>query len=133
MAFLYNDPGFKKLRRLLRRNSTETEQILWQYLRQFRFEGFIFQRQYSVGRYVLDFYCPKVRLAVEVDGGQHYTTAGKKYDDERTGYLENVNICVIRFTNDDVRENIDGVVDVILSYVSPRGHTSSSPPIGRRG
>ncbi len=134
MPFLYNDSGFKQLRKLLRRNSTVSEKVLWAYVRQLRFQGFIFQRQYSVDRYVLDFYCPKVRLAIEVDGSQHYTSSGKKYDNERTTFLESLNIQVIRFTNAEVLENIDGVVETVLSFLlSPRGHTSSSPPLDRRG
>jgi very-short-patch-repair endonuclease len=69
-----------------------------------------FLRQYSVGQYILDFYCPEVMVAIELDGGQHNDPAGKTYDDVRTEYLEYKCIHVLRFWNHDVLLNMDGVL-----------------------
>ncbi len=76
-----------------------------------------FYRQYSVGRYILDFYCPEIRLAIEVDGSQHYSQEGKKYDVKRTTYLNNFNIRVIRFTNLEVLQNLYGVCQEIHEII----------------
>jgi very-short-patch-repair endonuclease len=71
--------------------------------------GFKFFRQYSVGPYILDFYCPERRLGVEVDGGQHGNAPGKEHDARRAEYLSDLNIRIARFWNNDVLQNIEGV------------------------
>jgi len=71
--------------------------------------GSRFLRQYSVGSYVLDFYCPERRLAIEVDGGQHADAYSQQHDAHRDKYLKELNIRVIRLWNNDVLQNIDGV------------------------
>jgi very-short-patch-repair endonuclease len=68
-----------------------------------------FFRQYSVGSYILDFYCPEQRLAIEVDGGQHADVYGQQHDTDRDEYLKDSNIRVIRFWNNDVLQKIEGV------------------------
>ena len=107
--YLYNDPGTKLDRRRLRKNATDAEQKLWSILRSRRMAGLKFFRQYSVGSYVLDFYCPEQRLAIEVDGGQHADVYGQQHDAHRHSYLRELNIRVIRFWNNDVLQNIEGV------------------------
>ena len=71
--------------------------------------GLKFFRQYSIGPYILDFYCPEQRLAVEVDGGQHADARGQQHDTERVKYLRDLNIRVIRFWNNDVLQNIEAI------------------------
>jgi len=106
---LYNDPARKTERRRLRKNATDAEVKLWSILRGRRMAGFKFFRQYGVGPYVLDFYCPERRLAVEVDGGQHAEAHGLQHDAERDGYLSKQGIRVIRLWNNEVLQNADGV------------------------
>ncbi|MDP3935284.1 MAG: endonuclease domain-containing protein [Candidatus Giovannonibacteria bacterium] len=117
MKSIYNKKILKEIRRELRRNLTLSEEILWQCLNNKQVEGKKFFRQYSVGPYILDFYCPKVRLAIELDGESHLPKDKKAYDTERTKYLKGNNIKVIRFWNDKVVDNINGVLSRITSAV----------------
>jgi len=110
---LYNDQARKTERRRLRRNATDAEAKLWSMLRGRGMAGFKFFRQYGVGSYVLDFYCPERRLAVEVDGGQHAGAHGLQRDAERDGYLSRHGIRVIRLWNNEVLQNAEGVTQRI--------------------
>ena len=107
--YLYNDPSAKLDRRRLRKNATDAERKLWSILRSRRMAGLKFFQQYSVGSYILDFYCPEQRLAIEVDGGQHADVYSQQHDAHRNRYLRELNIRVIRFWNNDVLQNIKGV------------------------
>ncbi len=89
----------KQNRRDLRNNLTPAEAALWTLLKSKQLEGRKFRRQHSVGNYILDFYCTTERLAIELDGAHHFTEAGMQYDEERTAYLNSVDIRVIRFEN----------------------------------
>ena len=104
-------------RRALRRNSTEAEALLWSCLRAKRFAGFKVRRQHPCGPYILDFYCPCRRLAIELDGGQHFEAATQTYDDRRSAYLRRCGIEVVRFTNDVVFKEVEGVLDAIASVL----------------
>lgn len=106
---MYNDKKQKKLRKILRRNQTKTEYKLWQYLRRRQLGGYKFLRQYSIDKYIIDFYCPRKRLAIEIDGGQHFKET-KEYDIARDEFLETKNIKVIRFWNFEIFQNIEGVL-----------------------
>ena len=107
--YVYNDPSTKLNRRHLRKNTTDAERKLWGILRSRQMSGLKFLRQYSAGPYILDFYCPERRLAIEVDGGQHSDVYGKQHDAHRDKYLKDLNIRVIRFWNNDVLQNVEGV------------------------
>lgn len=111
--FRYNIKSLKETRRELRKNQTGTEKILWEALRGKRLDGFKFHRQYSIGPYVVDFYCPKLRLAIEIDGSQHMEQETVDYDKERSKYLESVNIRILRFWNGEIEENSDKVLGEI--------------------
>jgi len=113
----YNLNCFKDRRQELRRNQTEEETILWEYLRNRRLDGYKFYRQYSIGNYIADFYCPKLKLVVEVDGNQHYTEEGQEYDKVREEYMKGLGIRTLRFSNGEVRDSIQGVLDRIKSKV----------------
>lgn len=119
MKFLRNDPGLKKRRQELRRNQTEAEKALWTHLRHKQFYGIKFFRQYSIGPYILDFYCPTVKLAVELDGGQHNQPESKEYDSVRSQYLNSHGIDVIRFWSNEVSLNTEGVLAVLELKVTP--------------
>lgn len=116
MNHTYNDPTQKEVRQRLRRSAAQPEQLLWRYLRGSQMNGLKFRRQYGVGAYVLDFYCPEFRLAIELDGDSHYSELGVKHDAERGKFLQKQNIKTLRFTNDEVMTNIEGVLTVIRSY-----------------
>ncbi len=124
MKYLRNDPTLKERRRELRRNQTDAEKALWQQVRNQQFHGLKFFRQYSVGAYILDFYCPAIRLAVELDGGQHNLPDGREYDEVRTAFLEAHGILVVRFWNHDVLSTMDGVLEKLSEKANP-----SRPPL----
>ena len=105
--------------RELRQSSTEAEQRLWYLLRDRRLKGFKFRRQHKIGPYYVDFVCLKARLVVEADGGQH--TARASYDAARTHYLEWKGFRVLRFWNDEVLGETEGVLDAVLEGLLGRG------------
>jgi very-short-patch-repair endonuclease len=100
----------KNRRKRLRRDSTEPERLVWDELRRKKL-GFKFFRQYSVEGYVVDFYCPEKRIAIEIDGIIHKFT--QEYDKYRAQYLSAFNIKVVRFTNTEVENNLLGVISNI--------------------
>ena len=102
----------------LRRNMTKEERRLWyEYLSRHPYR---FRRQVTVGSYILDFYCAAAKLAVELDGSQHYLPEGQYYDRCRTAYLNNAGICVLRFSNTDVLQNLYGVCQKIDMTIAER-------------
>jgi very-short-patch-repair endonuclease len=103
-------------RKKLRRNSTPQEIILWSRLRRNQL-GFKFRRQHSIGKYIVDFYCPEKKLIIEVDGGQHDEDAIKKYDKRRSEYLEKLNFRILRFWDRDINLNLEGVIGEINIFL----------------
>ena len=87
----------------------EPEKHLWTWLRAKQISGYKFRRQYSVGKYVIDFYCPEAKLAIEVDGDSHFIDQHSQYDIVRQKFVESKGIHFLRFTNTDVIENLEGV------------------------
>ncbi|MBU1033074.1 MAG: endonuclease domain-containing protein [Patescibacteria group bacterium] len=118
MPQLFNDPSFKAKRRFLRKDQTDVEGLLWSRLRSKQIDGLKFYRQFSVGKYILDFYCVKIKLAIELDGGQHSDPLNSQYDKNRTDYLEGKDIKVLRFWNNEVIENLDGVLKSIYFEIN---------------
>ena len=104
-------------RRLLRGNMPQAEILLWSKLRGRGLKGYKFRRQYSVENYVLDFYCPRQKLAVEINGDSHFVDGAEAYDRERQKIIESYGIKVLRFTNSEVSGNIDGVVMGIMEHL----------------
>ena len=97
--------------RTLRKNMTKEERHLWyDFLRQYPVR---FQRQKVLGRYIVDFYCAKAHLVVELDGSQHYEERGAQKDAERTAFLKQYGLTVIRIPNNDVLGNFEGVCEYI--------------------
>jgi len=103
------------LARTLRNNPTEAEQRLWLHLRATRFEGAKFTRQHPIGNFIADFACRSLHLAVELDGGQH---SGSPTDANRTRIIEAHGYRVIRFWNNEVLGNIDGVLTMIAEEIA---------------
>ena len=105
--------------REMRHPQTPAEATLWRALRN-RQTGFKFRRQHPIFRFIIDFYCAKAKLLIEIDDESHFQPDQKEYDAARTEYLEGLGYKVIRFTNDDVRYNIDAVAGEILRMVENR-------------
>jgi very-short-patch-repair endonuclease len=103
----------------LRRNQTEAEKALWVHLRNKQFYGMKFLRQYSIGRYIVDFYCPNMKLAVELDGEQHNQCEGKECDAVRSEYLKAHGIEVMRFWNHEVLLDMESVLSELGLKVTP--------------
>src|SRR5262245_39614405 len=94
---IYNIKSTADFRRNLRNSLTPVEAILWKNLQGRKLSGKKFRRQFSIGRYIVDFYCPESRLAVELDGAPHFTDKGGEHDVERTAYLQASGVRVLRF------------------------------------
>ena len=103
--------------KLLRKNMTSAEKILWYYLKQ-NASGFKFRRQHLLGVYIADFYCHKAKLVIELDGSVHDLEKVKEYDTERQQSLEGDGLKVIRFTNHEIHNNIEAVMKTIESCLT---------------
>jgi very-short-patch-repair endonuclease len=128
-VWVFNGKHTKEKRLALRREQTKAEQMLWAKLRAGRFQKLKFFRQYGIGGYIADFYCPAEKLVIEVDGGQHFDKAAMEYDDEREKYMEALGIKTIRFNNHEVLTKIEVVLDVLERAIT----NSPQPPLYKRG
>ena len=111
--------------RNLRRNSTEVERYLWRYLRRNQLEGFKFRRQQPIGRYIVDFVNFKRKIVIEVYGGQH--AIGNTKDRKRDKWLREEGFEVLRFWDNDVLKNIEGVLEVIRDKLLLSPHPNPLP------
>ena len=112
-------PSPRTRARQMRLTLTPAEARLWKYLQNHQLAGRKFRRQHSVGPYVLDFYCPREHLAVELDGAAHDQELAAQRDEIRTRYLESHGIKVVRFENRDVMNNLEGVLQMIKDCFRP--------------
>jgi len=96
---------------------TDAEKALWWKLRGKQQKGALFYRQKPIGRCIVDFYCAKAHLVIELDGGQHYTEEGKEKDERRDGYMESLGLRVLRFSDREVLTNPSGVLEKIWNYL----------------
>jgi very-short-patch-repair endonuclease len=110
--------------RALRRDATEAEKKLWQHLRQPPFKEHHFRRQATIGPYFADFASHQLRIVIELDGGQH---ADSKSDEVRTKYLEANGYRVLRFWNNEVGENISGVLSMIDAAIDAETPPTPDP------
>lgn len=104
--------------RNLRKNRTKEEAILWKLLRNRQFFGLKFKRQFPIGNYVVDFVCEEKKLVIEIDGGQHNVPENIKEDKIRTNFIESKGYKVLRFWNNDINLNIQGVYETSLNAVN---------------
>ncbi len=121
------DPVVKKLRE----DATDAERKLWHHLRRKQVGGLRFRRQYPLGPCIVDFVCLPARLVIEVDGGQHAEQAER--DRMRTAWLESQGFRVIRFWNNEVLGNVEGVLHVIGEHLSPESPPPPAPSREGRG
>ena len=103
------------LRKTLRNNATAPEAIHWLRLKGRQVEGLKFRRQYGVGPYVIDFYCPELKLGIELDGEVHNTYEAGEYDKMRTRFLNENRITVLRYKNEEVYQNMEAIVEDIIA------------------
>lgn len=129
-------PTILQRAREMRRRPTEPERRLWQRLRGKQLDGYKFRRQHPIDRFIVDFYCHAALIAVEIDGESHANQ--QEYDRERTAWLESAGLRVIRFTNNEVMHNMEGVLVTIIESCKnphlsppPQGEEANSPPSGR--
>ena len=105
--------NLKRFAQQLRDNMTDTEKHLWWKIKTKQLKGLIFYRQKPIGEYIVDFYCPKANLVIEIDGSHHLVGETIEYDRIRDDYLSSLGLRVLRFTNADVLKNMKGVLDKI--------------------
>ena len=129
MTLHFNIISLKKRRRYLRSHLPKAEVLLWMHLSRRQMLGYKFRRQHSVDRFVVDFYCPELRLAIEVDGDSHFTPMARIYDRGRQTQIESFGISFLRVLNEDVYYNLDGVLDNIEGTIRAIGNSREQPPL----
>lgn len=105
----------KQLSRNLRKGMTAAEKVVWSNIRRKQLKGHQFYRQKIIGDYIVDFYCPKAKLIIEIDGGQHYDSEGKEKDRIRDKEMGRIGITILRFSNRDVLTDLEAVLRKIWS------------------
>ncbi|MDR1997890.1 MAG: endonuclease domain-containing protein [Candidatus Margulisbacteria bacterium] len=119
MTKIYNKKKYIDTRRRLRKNLTEAELLLWTVLKTQK-PGVRFRRQYGVKAFVLDFYCPAHKLAIEVDGGIHQTDRQSAIDIDRQRIIENLGIRFLRFSNEQIKKNLTAVLKIIKENLTTK-------------
>ena len=114
MDIIYNRPNQKSRRQSLRKNLPSPEILLWLKLKNKQMHGHKFRRQYGVGQYIVDFFCAEKNLAIEIDGESHFIDPEQLHDKERQERIEAYGIKFLRFTNAEVMQNIQGVLQRIM-------------------
>ena len=117
MTELYNKTSEKDKRQYLRNNMPPAEQLVWARLKGRQVEDCKFRRQYSVGAFVIDFYSVEIKLAIEIDGESHFRDGAEVYDLERQSLIEAAGIRFLRFTNTQVYEELDAVIESIEQMI----------------
>ncbi|MBC8215428.1 MAG: endonuclease domain-containing protein [Candidatus Marinimicrobia bacterium] len=115
---IYYNPKLKQLARNLRNNSTLAEVLLWVRLKGKQMMGYRFMRQKPIGEYIVDFFCSKLSLVIEVDGESHYKK--ERQDLKRQEYLESIGLTVLRFDNDQIKEGLDYVLQEIEDWIKKK-------------
>ncbi len=119
-ARFFNKCSLEARRRTLRANLTLAEAALWRLLQRSRLQGRKFRRQHSIGRYVVDFYCPKERLVLELEGSAHNSEQAAAWDAARERFLNDAGLTVLRLENRHVFENPEGVLDLVRQHFKSR-------------
>ncbi len=128
MTELYNRNSEKEKRQFLRNNMTAAEQKLWLQLKGKQLENCKFRRQYSVAQFIIDFYSPEIKLAIEVDGDSHFQEGAQEYDRERQQFIESAKINFLRFTNNDIYNNMSAVCEIIRDKIQSLRNLPEVPP-----
>ncbi len=128
MERILNRSSQTPTRKFLRNHSTLQEKLLWEKLKSKHLLGFKFRRQHGIGNYIVDFYCPKLKLAIEIDGESHERKNAFEYDKNREEDIALTGIEFIRFTNDEILNELKNVLSRIESKVKERVEISGTPP-----
>ena len=131
MTIIYNKSNNVIFRKQLRETMTKSETVLWKHLKGKQL-NFKFRRQYGVGKYIVDFYCPTLRLAVEIDGLTHANEQVFEKDVLRQRYLENLGIVVKRYGSEQVLENIEQVLEDVFQTCSMLSKSNTYTRRGQR-
>ncbi|MCD4818145.1 MAG: endonuclease domain-containing protein [Candidatus Cloacimonetes bacterium] len=126
MTEIFNKKSEKSKRINLRKNMTQYEKILWEKIRNKQISNLRFRRQYSIDKYVVDFFCPQLKLAIKIDGKVHLKNHSKQYDDVRQNEIESLGINFLRFSNSLIRNDIYSVIETIKDF-KKRNNPSNSP------
>jgi very-short-patch-repair endonuclease len=132
MTEFFNRSDETPKRRALRNDMPRAEVILWSRLKGRQLLGCKFRRQYGVGAFVIDFYSPGVQLGIELDGDSHFQEGRPEYDRRRQAFIESFGIKILRFLNEEIYENLDGVLELIAREIIER-RTPPSPPLTKEG
>jgi very-short-patch-repair endonuclease len=119
-AVLKADPLTRRRARELRAELTDAEKILWSRIKGRQLRGWQFRVQHPVAPYIVDFACVPLKLAIEVDGATHSSAEEREHDERRRRFLESRGWCVLRFWNDDVYRNLNGVLESIMARLPPK-------------
>ena len=111
--YIHNERNQKIFRQTLRNNITSDVAINWRALKGKQVDGLKFRRQFGMGPYILSFYCPEIRLGIELDGGVHKTSYTNEYDEMRTRFFAENRIRILRFDNEVVYNNVEGIIEEI--------------------
>lgn len=114
---IFNSSLLKENRKFLRNNMVNAEIVMWRQLRNKQIDNCRFRRQYSIGRFIVDFYCPELKLAIEIDGDTHIQGNNPEYDKERQKIIESLEINFLRFTNSEVYHNMEYVLETIYDKI----------------
>jgi len=125
MTKIFSKYKLKPIRRILRGQMTKSEAVLWKKIKNDQL-GFHFRRQHSIHNYVVDFYCPKLKLTIEIDGCTHEDEKIGENDIKRQRYLESIDIKVIRYNSNDVLKHLKEVLESIYNYCEETAKLSSS-------
>ena len=104
--------------RALRKNMTDAERLFWLRVRKKQLNGHQFYRQKNLGNYIVDFYCPSAKIIIEIDGGQHYSEKVIIQDNIRDRYLNDLGFKVLRFSDNEILTNINGVLEHLFEYLT---------------
>jgi len=117
MTDIYNKKKMTKKRQALRKDMPKAEIVLWSYLKGKQIEGLKFRRQYSIDNDTVDFYCPSIRLAIEVDGDSHMYKKQQDKDLRKEENLKTLGIRLVRYLNTDIYDNIEGVIEDLYKQI----------------
>ncbi|MEM7548775.1 MAG: DUF559 domain-containing protein [Bacteroidota bacterium] len=126
MYFLPYNKNLKEFSRYLRNNSTLSEVLLWQELRASQLKGYAFNTQKPLGRYIVDFYCKRLNLVIEIDGESHYHNLTQIKDTSRQKILEGFGLSFLRFDDIDIKRQMHHVLNTIVQFIE-RWENDKSP------
>ena len=128
MTKIFNKISIKPNRRKLRKNMSSPEVYLWNRIKNRQILNVKFRRQYSIGNYIVDFYSPELKLVIEVDGNSHFTDDAINYDIQRTKFIESFGIKIVRYFNNDILNNLEGVYCDLENVINDM-KTPLNPPL----